>query len=131
MPVTLIMDLTQEQGSDRVSQVQPPKNVWVRYFEIDLDEDRDALPALVMQNKKNSASGSEKRKIVFHDHNWTVELGDAKGPRPAILRMARTARNSYDYWIYRTNDPEYGHVDWILDNIPNPHHTHGRRWAAI
>ena len=52
-------------------------------------------------------------------------------PRPAILRMVRTAPNSYDYWIYRTGDPEFNHVDWMLDNIPNPHRTRGRRWVAI
>jgi hypothetical protein len=131
MSDTLIMDLTLEQGGGRVSQVQPPKNVWVQYFGIDLDEDPDDLPGLVLQDRKHPSSGPEHRSVVYHDHNWTVEVGDAGMPRPAILRMVRVAPNSYDYWVYRPGDPEYDHVNWILDNVTNPHRTHGRRWVIL
>jgi hypothetical protein len=78
------MDLTLEQGVGRETQVQPPRNVWVQYFDIDLDEDPDALPELVVQDRKNPASEPEHRPVVYHDHNWTIELGDAGMPRPAI-----------------------------------------------
>lgn len=81
MPDTLIMDLTLEQGGGRVSQVQPPKNVWAQYFGIDLDEDPDVLPELVLQDQKHPASAPEHRPVVYHDHNWTVEIGDAGMPR--------------------------------------------------
>ena len=131
MPGTLIMDLTLEQGGGRESQVQPPKNVWVQYFGIDLDNDPDDLPELVVQDRKHPPSDPEHRRIVYHDHNWTLEFGDAGMPRPAILRMVRVAPNSYNYWVYRDGDPEYNHVNWILDNIPNPQRIRGRRWVSI
>lgn len=33
--------------------------------------------------------------------------------------------------IYTPQDTEYEHLDWLLDNIPNPRRTRGRRWLAI
>lgn len=131
MPDILIMDLTREQGGGRESQVQPPRNVWVRYFGIDLDDDPANLPELVVHDKKHSGTEPERRPVVYHDHNWTVELGDAGLPRPAILRMDRVASNTYGYWVYRPGDPEYDHVNWMLENFPNPHRTRGRRWIVI
>jgi hypothetical protein len=131
MPDTLIMDLTLEQGGNRVGQVQPPKNVWAQYFGIDLDEDPGGLPELVLQDRKHPSSAPEHRPVVYHDHNWTVEVGDAGMPRPAIVRMVRVAPDTYDYWVYRSEDSEYAHVDWILENIANPHRTHGRRWVTL
>jgi len=127
MPNTLIMDLTKEQGGGRESQVQPPLNVWVYYFGIDLD----SPPTFVLQDKKHRSSGPEQRPVVEHDHNWTVEMGDAGMPRPAILRLERVAQNSYDYWVYRPGDAEFDHLDWLLNTVQNPHRTHGRRWLMI
>ncbi len=120
MSATPLMDLTKEQGGGRESQVQPPKNVWVRYFEIDLDEDPDNLPTLVLQDKKHPSSGPENRPVVYHDHNWTLEIGDAGMPRPAILRFVQVAYLSYHYWVYRPGDPEFAHLDWLLDNVSTP-----------
>ena len=131
MSATLVMDLTWEQGGGRETQVQPPKNVWVQYFEIDLDEDPGALPTLILHDKKHPSSGPEHRPVVYHDHNWTVEIADAAMPRPAILRLVRVAYHSYDYWVYRPGDSEFDHLNWLLDNVPNPHRTHGRRWLPI
>lgn len=130
MPTTLIMDLTMEQGGGRESQVQPPKNVWVHYFDIDLDDLPESLPEIVIENKKITSS-PEQRKIVFHDHNWTLEIGDAGLPRPAILMVQRINENTYNYWVYRPGDQEYSHLDWLLANMPNPHRTHGRRWLVL
>jgi hypothetical protein len=131
MSATLVMDLTKEQGGGRETQVQPPKNVWVQYFEIDLDEDTETLPTLMLRDKKHPSSGAEDRPIVYHDHNWTLEIGDAGMPRPAILRLVQVAHQTYDYWVYRPGDSEFVHLDWLLDNVPNPHRTHGRRWLLI
>ncbi len=127
---TLIMDLTFEQGGRRVTQVQPPKNVWANYFEIDLDAGGDYLPSFVLSDQKNGGL-AEERQVVLHDHNWTVEVGDAGPPRPAILRMLHTGGNSYDYWVYRPGDSEFLHLDWLLDAAPNPQRIRGRRWLTM
>jgi len=124
---TLIMELTREQGGGRESQVQPPVNAWAHYFGIDFS----SPPTLVLQDKKHTSSGVEHRPVVEHDHNWTVEIGDAGLPRPAILYMVRMGENSYDYWVYRPGDAEFDHLDWLLDRVENPHRTHGRRWIMI
>ena len=124
---TLIMELTLEQGGGREKQVQPPINVWAHYFEIDFE----ALPTFVLQDRKHPSSGLEHRPVVGHDHNWTVEIGDAGLPRPAILYLERTGVNSFDYWVYRPGDFEFDHVEWLLIRIHNPYRTTGRRWMMF
>lgn len=127
---TLIMDLTLEQGASRITQVQPPKNVWANYFELDLDAYAGELPTLIIQDYKNQQA-PEERQIVSHDHNWTLELSDATAPRPAIVRMLKSGPNAYRYWVYRPGDAEFQHLDWLLDTAPNPQRIRGRRWLTM
>lgn len=127
---TLIMDLTLEQGGTRITQVQPPKNVWANYFEIDLEADEGDIPKITIQDQKNGGE-IEHRDVVSHDHNWTIEVGDAGPPRPAILRMLHAGDNYYHYWVYRPGDAEFQHLDWLLDAAPNPQRIRGRRWLTI
>ena len=122
----LIMELTMEQGPGRETQVQPPINVWVRFFEIDFAQ----LPTLRLKNRQQKAP-TEVRPVVEHDHNWTVEVVGAVLPRPAIVRFARTANNRYDYWIYRPGEAPYAHCRWILDTFANPYRKKGRKWMII
>jgi hypothetical protein len=122
----LIMELTMEQGVGRETQVQPPLNVWVQYFQIDLDNP----PELTLINQLDSSNGVEIRPVVEHDHNWTVEIAGADVPKPAIIRFQRT-NDSYNYWVYESGDVAYDHCEWLLAMAPNPYWTRGRRWMIL
>ncbi|MGA2530860.1 MAG: hypothetical protein ABSG36_17095 [Acidimicrobiales bacterium] len=123
----LIMQLTLEQGGGRETQVQPPIDVWVRYFDLDFD----TLPIYRLHNRSEVSAESEDRPVVEHDHNWTIEIVGAELPRPAILRMHRTGPRSFDYWVYRPEVKEYHQCEWILQNFPNPYQRQGRMWIII
>jgi hypothetical protein len=123
----LIMDLTNEQGGNRTSQVQPPSEVWEQFFGVRVNA--NLRPAFRLQNMR-VRSNPEQRKVVKHHHNLTIEVGDAKRPRPAILRMRRTGHNAFDYWVYRPSSEAYRHCNWMLTNLAiNP--SQGRRWLII
>lgn len=123
----LIMRLTQEQGGGRETQVQPPVNVWVAYFNLDFLD----LPTYQLRSRSEAWTTPEARPVVEHDHNWTIELLGAELPRPATLHMHRTDEFSFDYWIYRPEDDDFHHCEWMLETFHNPHHTHGRMWLII
>lgn len=123
----LIMDLTLEQGGGRETQVQPPLNVWTHYFNLDFDN----LPELYLRNRGEAWAPPEGRPVVEHDHNWTIEIEGAELPRPAILHMRRTGPAHFDYWVYRPDEDEFHHCDWLLNTIANPMHTKGRRWVIL
>lgn len=123
----LIMDLTNEQGEGRESQVQPPLEVWEQFFGVRLPA--DVRPTFRLQNMKKR-SVPEQRKVVKHHHNLTIEIGDAKPPRPAILRMRRTGHNAFSYWVYRRPSQAYGHCDWLLTHLTDPT-PNERRWIVI
>ena len=121
------MDLTQEQGGGRESQVQPPSQVWEQFFGVRVDA--TARPTYRLQNV-NAHSDPEQRKVVGHDHNLTLEIADARLPRPAILRMRRTGHNAFTYWVYRPPSQAYRHCDWLLKNI-GQQASGGRRWLIV
>lgn len=124
----LIMDLTMEQGEGRDTQVQPPAGAWFTYFDLDPDE----LPNLRLTNRRQQNAEPETRPIVVHGTpNWTVEVTGAAVERPAIIRFRRTGDNRYDYWVYRPQDQEYAHSNWLLDTFRNPQRRRGRRWLVI
>lgn len=123
----LIMDLTNEQGGGRESQVQPPLEVWERFFGVRVSA--DVRPTFRLESKK-ARSDPEQRKVVKHHHNLTIEVADAKLPRPAILRMRRTGHNAFDYWVYRPPSRAYRHCLWILENLAEGE-SKGRRWVII
>jgi hypothetical protein len=124
----LIMELTMEQGPGRETQVQPPLDVWIRYFGISFAR----LPRLRFSRRTNTArTNREVRPVVEHDHNWTIELDGAAVPRPAIIRFSRTAPQTYDYWVYTPGQKEYEHCRWILQSFENPIRRRGRRWLII
>jgi hypothetical protein len=124
----LIMDLRIEQGPGRDTQVQPPAGVWFSYFGLDTEE----LPNLQLVNRNQQNPEPEIRPVVEHGTpNWTVEVAGAAVEKPAIIRLHRTGENSYDYWVYRPQEPEYAHCDWILNTFDNPQHHRGRRWFIL
>ena len=126
----LIMELTQEQGPGRETQVQPPKGAWTAFFQCDIDNEEN-LPTLVLNSRTTTATGPTNRPAVSHDHNWTIEIPEAEPPRPAIIRIHRVGINEYDYWVHRPPQPEFDHCSWLLDNFPNPLWSRGRRWLVI
>ena len=97
---TLIMELTQEQGPGRQTQVQPPKGVWTHYFGL---KSAGPLPSRIfsLQNGRDLSAAPERRSIVPHHHVWTLEMRGAEPPRPAILKLKRLTRGSYLYHVYR------------------------------
>jgi len=121
------MDLTKEQGSGRESQVQPPLEVWEQFFGVRVGA--NVRPTFRLQNMM-VASDPEQRKVVKHHHNLTIEIGDAKPPRPAILRMRRTGHNAFSYWVYRRSSSAYRHCEWILKNLAE-NKPNERRWIVI
>ena len=123
----LIMELTMEQGPGRETQVQPPINVWIRYFDIDFA----SLPRLRFTRRAGPRVRQETRPVVEHDHNWTIELDGAAVERPAIIRVLRTGNRSFDYWVYRPGHPDYEHCRWMLTMFPNPYRHRGRRWLIV
>lgn len=123
----LIMELTMEQGPGRITQVQPPRGAWERYFEIDFGH----LPVLRLTNRQREGARPKARPVVGHHHVWTVEIEEATVERPAIIRFHRTGENRFSYWIYQQNDHEYSHCIWLLTNFRNPFHKPGRRWLVI
>lgn len=126
----LIMELTLEQGEGRETQVQPPRTVWSRYFQIRLRH--LPLPIIRIQNKGRRGAGRERRPVVRHGHVWTIELAAASMPRPAIVRVKRVAQHSYHYWVYRPPRAEFDHCDWILDTFENPYRApNERRWVIF
>lgn len=125
--MTLVIDLMQEQGGRRASQVQPPKAVWEEYFK---------MPWLIPTNKKlklrNVRSGEYyERPVVIHDHNMTVELSGAQLPRPAILVLKKVGKYSFEYSIYRPLDKQFAVYDTLLSTIENSLRSGARRWFAI
>ncbi len=124
----LIMDLRIEQGPGRDTQVQPPAGAWFSYFDLDPEE----LPNLQLVNRRQQNPEPEIRPVVEHGTpNWTVEIAGAAVEKPAIIRLHRTGQNSYDYWVYRPQEPEYAHCDWILNTFENSQHHRGRRWFIL
>jgi hypothetical protein len=123
----LIMDLTKEQGPGRESQVQPPAGVWEQFFGVRVGA--NVRPTFRLQNMK-VPSDPEQRKVIRHHHILTIEIGDAKPPRPAILRMRRAGYNAFDYWVYRPSSEPYRHCDWILNNLAEAP-IKNRRWIII
>jgi hypothetical protein len=128
----LLMELTQEQGPGRETQVQPPKAVWLLFFYIDLDSPPATPPVFLSHNQLIPNAPVEQYPFVFHHHNATVEIPEVGTQRPAILRLRRTGQTSFDYWVYRSGThPEYGHCDWLLNTFPNPYWQAGRRWIIV
>jgi hypothetical protein len=126
---TLVMELTLEQGAGRETQMQPPKGVWARYFDLDFDVPGTTLEVRDMQAAQPAY---ETRAVVEHDHNWTLEIPSASLPRPAIFFAKQTGLNRYDYWVLRPHHAEYPHLEWLLANVSNPHHAgKGRKWLII
>ena len=123
----LIMDLTREQGGGRESQVQPPSEVWEQFFGVRVSA--SIRPTFRIQNM-NVHSPPEQRKVVKHHHNLTLEIADAKPPRPAILRMRRTGHNAFVYWVYRPRSRAYQHCNWLLNTLGS-NGPSGRRWIII
>lgn len=123
----LIMELTQEQGGHRQSQVQPPLGVWEHFFGI-----RPAAGSLPTYRLVDALNGSapEQRKVVKHHHNFTLEIGDARPPRPAILRLHRVGTNSFEYWVLRPGNKAFRHCKWLLENL-GAQADGDRRWVIV
>lgn len=124
--IELIMELTNEQGLGRESQVQPPRQVWEQFFGISFESSQ--RPALRLQNMDNPAD-IVTRKVVKHDHNLTVEISGAKIPRPAIVRFQRIGINSFRYWVYGSGSAAYKHCNWLLNTLCQPGKE--RKWAIL
>jgi hypothetical protein len=118
----LVMELT---GESRVTQVQPPLDVWIRYFEADLEG------SVEVELVDGDSGARQNRPIVGHHHNWTIEIPEVGSERPAIIRFRRESTARFRFWIYRPGQPEYGHLTWLLENVQNPFWRRGRRWLIL
>lgn len=121
------MDLNNEQGGGRESQVQPPLEVWEQFFGV--RSSAKGRPTFRLQNMAET-SDPEQRKVVAHHHNFTLEISAARLPRPAILRMRRSGENAFEYWVYRPPSQGYRHCDWLLEHLATGRGP-DRRWVII
>jgi len=124
---TLVMELLQEQGGSRATQVQPPRAVWENYLGVDW-----LSPPFPILTLTNEATGiTVQRHIVEHDHNMTIEIAGAELPRPAILQLRRIEEHNYSYKVHRPGTNNFSVLQGLLNNIQNPLRTHGRDWLLI
>lgn len=122
----LIMEVTEEQGPERSTQVQPPRDAWIQYFGLDL---RSTPPTLRLRNARDIRSPGRSRPVVGHHHIWTIEIAEASAG--SIIRFRKKTATSYDYWLYRPGDGEYAHCRWMLDTFKNPYRRRGRKWLIV
>lgn len=122
MSLDLIMPLT---GESRETQVQPPLGAWTGFFQFD--------PNHLGKVKLKSAKSKHQiqRPIVRHDHNWTLEIPESAGSRPAIIRFRRLASSKYRYWIYRPADPDFEFFDSLLKRYRDPSWISGRPFVIL
>jgi hypothetical protein len=126
---TLLMELTHEQGGGRETQVQPPIGVWESYF--GLSRKRERLPVLSLFNKSVTPRAVQRRAVVKHHHNYTIELPGTDLPRPAILEMRRLGPNEYSYQVHRPKDATFRKLHNSLGTVLNPLQEPGRKWVVI
>lgn len=124
--ITLIMELTNEQGPGRESQVQPPRPVWEQFFGISMESSQ--MPTLRLENMDNPGE-IVTRKVVKHHHNCTVEITGARIQRPAIIRFQRVGTNSFRYWVHGGGTSAYKHYSWLLNTLCQTGKE--RKWAII
>ena len=122
----LIMDLTQEQGEGRETQVQPTSEIWEQFFGVRVFA--KGSPTFRMVNMERPEE-VEQRRVVRHHHNLTIEIPAVGTQRPTILRVRRNGTNSFQYWVYRPKSKEYRHCDWIFSELAGP--TEDRRWIIF
>jgi hypothetical protein len=122
---TLLMELTNEQGGGRETQVQPPKAVWETFFGLQLPA--ITLPSLTLV----SQTATTTRQVVRHHHIYTIEILEAELPRPAILQMRRIGLHRYWYAVHRPGDPEFAPRDRLVRTLHNPLWQAGRRWVLV
>jgi len=119
----MVMDLTMEQGGDRISQVQPPKTVWRQFFDIEPEDDQPEYEI------EDARTGDRYHFAVSgKDHNWTLEIPGARVSRPAIIVLRLVDHRKLIYAVYTSEDAEYNEIDQFLeDNGRRPHHLQDRR----
>lgn len=127
---TLLMELTYEQGETRMTQVQPPKDVWKAFFQLPWPP-IGKLPLISLVNEKVTPNVETKRPVVRHHHTYTVEIADAGLPRPAILQMRRLGKNKYGYIVHRPSDSTFANLDYLVKTLPNPFWKPGRLWVLL
>jgi hypothetical protein len=126
---TLLMELTNEQGGGRESQVQPPKGVWETFFGI--HHPATKLPALTLINEKVIPHTKIKRNVVKHHHTYTIEIADAGLPRPAILQMRKVDQHRYAYIVHRPGEAKFSQIQRLVKTIHNPFWDSGRLWVLV
>lgn len=124
---TLFMELTLEQGRSRITQVQPPKPIWERFFNIPVSS--RSSQSIRLLSLHNRGAGYQNKPVVYHDHTYTVEIPEAHLPRPAIMKIKRTGKNKFDYSVLRPPTAAYTDALALLRTTYNPFYTTGRRWA--
>jgi len=126
---TLLMELTNEQGGGRESQVQPPKGVWETFFGIHHPSTK--LPTLTLINEKSVPHSKIERKVVKHHHTYTIEIADAGLPRPAILQMRKVGQHRHAYIVHRPGEPKFSQIQHRVKTDHNPFWDSGRLWVLI
>ena len=124
---TLVMELLQEQGGLRASQVQPPRAIWESY--LGLKWLTPPYPELSLTNE--STGVTTVRHVVEHDHNMTIEIAGAELPRPAVLQLRRTGEHAYNYRVHRPGGTGFSGLQQLLATIYNPLRSHGRNWFMM
>jgi len=124
-PTIMVMEITSEQGGARNSQVQVPLPAWASFFGFQKSE-LEKAPVLQLENE-DSPGSHVYRKIVDHDHNYTVELPGAKKGMIAVFK--RKGPRQFSYRLVQQHDADYHSLSMFLATQYNPLRTKGRLWA--
>lgn len=122
----MVMDLTMEQGGNRVSQVQPPLTVWRQFFDIEPEGNQ---PEYEIEDVRTG--DKYHYSVVVHDHNWTLEIPGARVSRPAVIVFRLESVRHLKYAVYTPRDEEYDEIDQLLEDRGNKPHPQQKRRQYI
>jgi hypothetical protein len=122
------MDHLSPERVGRDTLVEPPAGVWFSYFGFDPEQ----LPTFYFVNRSQPNMLPEQQPVMqFGSLSWVVEIAGVALKRHAIIRFRRTGQDEYDYWVYGSEDNDYGHLDWLLKTFVDPLRRVRCRWLII
>jgi hypothetical protein len=114
---TLLMELTYEQGPSRITQVQPPKDVWTNFFGIPAGS--SALPLLTLINEKVTPSTPIKVKSSSIITLIRLRLR-TRHYRVLLSCKCADLRRINMVIVHRPSDPTFAKINHLVQTLPNP-----------
>lgn len=122
----LIMEITGEQGPGRNTQIQPPLPTWEVFFGL-TTYDLHNNPTITLLDEFVGVAAD--KRIVKHDHNFTIEIKNAK--KGDIIVLKKMSNLEFTYRLHKPDDVEFSGLAHVLSTTVNPLRTRGRLWIII